>query len=208
MKFTEQREEFLAFMREVEHEPEHVLHVARLAMQLFDGLVDMHEMGETDRLLLEGAACLHDIGWTTAERGKDHHKESARLIRKRKWQHFNVTGVNLIAIIARYHRKSVPKLEHDDFVALPAPDQFRVQKLAALLRIADAFDRSHQQFVSSLACRVLVDRVMIELTATAPLLRELATAGKKADLARAVYAREFLFHLRVNSGDAMPFAKS
>jgi exopolyphosphatase/guanosine-5'-triphosphate,3'-diphosphate pyrophosphatase len=208
MKSADQREEFLAFLRELEPEPAHVLHVARLAMQLFDGLAALHELGEPGRILLEGAACLHDIGWSTGERGKDHHKESARLIRKRKWQHFDVSEVNLIAIVARYHRKSVPKLEHEDFAALPAPDQLRVQKLAALLRLADAFDRSHQQFVSSLSCRVLVDRVLIELTATTPLLRELAAAHRKADLARTVFAREFLFHLRVDSGGVMPFAKS
>jgi len=186
------REEFLAFMHTLEEEPHHVLHVAKLALQLFDELEDLHGLGDLDRLLLEAAATLHDVGWSVTTTGKGHHRESARLIREHAWQHLPADSVPLVAQIARYHRKSMPDLEHEEFAALAPSERMRVQQLAALLRIADGLDRSHQQHVTHLAVELWPGRIFIHLASTQPVSREIAAATRKADLARAVFQREII----------------
>ena len=108
MNTTAARAEFLATLRRLEPEPPHVLQVARLALRLFDELAALHQLGGEERVLLEAAACLHDIGWSVAPDGARHHKESARLIRAQRWEHFSAAHVECIALIARYHRKSPP----------------------------------------------------------------------------------------------------
>jgi exopolyphosphatase/pppGpp-phosphohydrolase len=190
------REEFLAVMQHWEEEPLHVIHVAHLAIQLFEGLVPLHCLGPQDAIVLEAAAHLHDIGWKTAESGKEHHKESARLIRKHPWQHFSAPDVRVMALVARYHRKALPCPEHEDFMQLEPAERARVEMLAAHLRIADALDRSHDQRVVRVTPQILADRIVMAVDATAPLERELAAGNKKADLARVVFRRDVIFHIQ------------
>ena len=187
------REEVLAFMHALEEEPHHVQHVAALAVHLFDELMDLHGLSNNDRLMLEAAACLHDIGWSVSSDGKGHHRESARLIREHGWQQFSPENVGIVAQVARYHRKSLPDLEHEDFAALAPTERLRVQQLAAFLRIADGLDRSHQQHVTHLSAEISPGRIVIHLSSTSPASREIAAATKKADLARAVFQREVVF---------------
>jgi len=189
------RNEFLEVMRQWEQEPAHVTHVARLAMQLFEGLAPLHGLGPEQALLLEAAAHLHDTGWTTADRGKEHHKESAKIIRQHTWQHLSPGEVQVVAQVARYHRKALPSMEHEDFAALEPADRALVEKLAAVLRIADALDRSHEARVTRVAAQILADRIVLKLDTTGPLERELAAGQKKADLVRAVFQREVVFEM-------------
>src|SRR5689334_18209396 len=120
-------------MREKESRPVHVQHVAMLALQLFDQLVELHGLGGRERLMLEAAGHLHDIGHGTILTGEGHHKESARLIREHPWKSFNPQEVEIIAQVARYHRKSIPELSHDEFRGLADWDRRVVLRLAALL---------------------------------------------------------------------------
>src|SRR5262249_29161295 len=128
--------------------------------------------------------------------GKGHHRESARLILDHGWKHFTPEAVALIAQTARYHRKSVPDLEHEEFAALSPGERLHVQQLAALLRIADGLDRSHQQHVRHVTAELLPGRILISLSSTKLVSREIAAATRKADLARAVFQREILFACR------------
>ncbi len=187
------RAEFLAVMRRLEPEPPHVLHVARLALRMFDELAVLHRLSDEERLLLEAAACLHDLGWSVAPDGAKHHKESARLIRAQRWENFSAAQVEMIALIARYHRKSPPKLEHEDFAALNAEDRSKVSRLAALLRVADGLDRRHLQRVNDLAVRISGGKVVVTLDSRDPVDMEIAAAQKKADLFGSVFERELEF---------------
>lgn len=182
-------------MDALEEEPHHVLHVAMLAVHLFDELEDLHGLGDADRLILEGAATLHDIGWSTSPSGKGHHRESARIIREHRWKHLGADATNLMAQVARYHRKSVPDLEHEDFAALAPAERLRVQFLAAHLRITDGLDRSHQQRITHLSAEITPGRIIIHLMAKRPVSRELASATRKSDLARSVFQRDVTFAL-------------
>jgi exopolyphosphatase/guanosine-5'-triphosphate,3'-diphosphate pyrophosphatase len=193
MNIPAAREEILALMHALEEEPHHVRHVASLAVHLFDELEDLHGLGDHDRFLLEAASYLHDIGWSVAKDGRGHHRESARLIREHGWKHCSLESTGLIAQVARYHRKSPPTLEHEEFAALAPAERRRVQKLAAFLRIADGLDRSHQQYISHLSAEIFPGRIVVHLIATHPASREVAAAMRKCDLAQNVFQREIIF---------------
>lgn len=201
MNIQSAREEVLALMQALEEEPHHVQHVAVLAVHLFDELEDLHGLSDHDRLILEAAAVLHDVGWSAAPSGKGHHRESARIIREHGWQNFSPDTVALIALVARYHRKSPPDLEHEDYAALAPAERLRVQQLAALLRIADGLDRSHQQRITHLSTEISPGRLVIHLTSDRPVSREIAAASKKADLARTVFQCEVVFALPLGMPD-------
>ena len=125
------------------HDARHARHVAHLATRLFDLLQGEHRCTPLHRLILEVAAWLHDIGVFINTRG--HHKHSMYIIEHTEFPGLNARIINLIALVARYHRKTVPLTTHPDYMALPHDDRLVVCKLAALLRVADALDRVHVQ---------------------------------------------------------------
>ena len=186
-------EEVMSLMQVMEPRPIHVTHVTRLALQLFDGLSSLHGLGERERLLLESAGYLHDIGHQFDYLGTGHHKESARLIREHPWKNFNAEEVSIIALVARYHRKAMPENEDPYFAELPPSQRWIVQRLAALLRLADSLDRTHEQLVSRVSIQILPNQLIFRLETTGPVLREVSTAQKTGDLARAVFQRDLVF---------------
>jgi exopolyphosphatase/guanosine-5'-triphosphate,3'-diphosphate pyrophosphatase len=126
--------------------------VARFAMQLFDDLGPVHGLGPRDRILLMAAALLHDIGDFVRYEG--HHKHSYYVI-----AHSDIMGLtpierDIVANVARYHRKSSPSLEHENFRALSREGRAKVKTMASMLRVADALDREHRRVVSSVRARV------------------------------------------------------
>lgn len=193
MTSTAAREEFLALMQTLEEDVPHVQHVSQLALHVFDELMDLHGLGDQDRFLLEAAAHLHDIGHSAGVSSKGHHRESARLIREHGWQHFSAQSVEVIAQVARYHRKSPPDLEHEDFAKLAPRERQRVQHLAAMLRIADGLDRSHRQHITHFSVEIVPGRLVFHLSAMNSVPTEITSATKKSDLAQAVFQREITF---------------
>lgn len=185
--------EFVEVMERLEPEPQHTRHVAFLAVRLFDETQPLHRLGPAERVLLEGAARLHDVGWPISEGGAGHHKLSARLIRQQNWRHLGRDEVEVVALVARYHRKALPGPGHEEFDRLPRPRQQVVRNLAALLRLADALDRSHLQRVRDLKVRATDRHLEISLLADEVPGREIAGAERKGDLARDVFDRALSF---------------
>jgi exopolyphosphatase/pppGpp-phosphohydrolase len=183
--------EVSSLMSAMEREPAHARQVARLALRLYDDLMDLHGGGATERFLLESAALLHDIGWSVSPDGTAHHKHSARLIQERVWTGLPGREVAMLAQIARYHRKSLPQTEHGAFMALSETDRRWVEKLAGLLRVADGLDRTHRQKVADLSAETGSNEVMVTVRGGV-LEGELAAAQKKSDLAVRVYGREWI----------------
>ena len=171
-------------MAQFETEPVHVLHVRDLALALFDGLGSAHGLSSDDRAFLDVSACLHDIGWfVTQPDGKGHHRETARLIREHAWPGVRRESVEFIALVARYHRKSIPSEKtHDDFAALPGKDRVRVRWLAGLLRVADGLDRRHLQAVETVGVTQVGRVIRITVSGMDALTTEVTGALKKADL--------------------------
>jgi len=163
----------------------HALQVSRLAASLFDQLRKLHRLEEGDRRLLVAAALLHDIGAFISY--KKHHKHSYYLISESDLPSFTPGEIRLIANIARYHRKGEPSPEHDNYAALPSADRSRVDRLAALLRLADALDREHQQRVTDLRAEVRDGTVLLQLSGTGDLLLERWSLRRKAGMFERVY---------------------
>jgi len=126
----------------------HTEQVARLSLALFDGLVDAHQLGGEQRELLEYGALLHDIGYHISRR--KHHKHSRYLIENADLHGFQPEEIDVIANIARYHRKAFPKRKHTPFMNLSEVNRAVVRRTAALVRLAEALDRSYFQNVKSL----------------------------------------------------------
>jgi exopolyphosphatase/guanosine-5'-triphosphate,3'-diphosphate pyrophosphatase len=134
-------------------EPEHGDHTTALALQLFDCTAARHRLPATARELLEAAGLLHNVGLSISH--DSHHKHSYYVIRNSEWlTGFTQHEVELIAQVARYHRKSAPKSKHPEFALLGPGDQQLVATLAGLLRVAIGLDRTHARAVRSVRCEV------------------------------------------------------
>lgn len=115
--------------------------VAGLATQIFDGLSTEHGLGARERLLLEVASLLHDVGLFIGSRS--HHKHSQYIIAASEIFGLGVDEHDIVANVARYHRRAQPQKTHPSFMGLGRKYRATVNKLAAILRIADALDREH-----------------------------------------------------------------
>jgi exopolyphosphatase / guanosine-5'-triphosphate,3'-diphosphate pyrophosphatase len=146
--------------RSVEHlaatmddDPAHSAEVARLALELFDLTHQWHGASSQDRELLEAAALLTNVGLFVSHDG--YHKHSYYIIRHTEHlAGFTDNEIELIAQVARYHRKSPPKPSHPTFAALNDDDQNTVRVLAAILRVAIGLDRTHNAVVATLGVRL------------------------------------------------------
>lgn len=119
----------------------HALHVASLAIRLFDQTKALHGFGQKEREWLEYAAILHDVGYLIHPR--QHHKHTYYLIKNSDISGLTAEEIEVIAHVARYHRRALPSKKHDTFETLLPGHKRTVRRLAALLRIADALDRTH-----------------------------------------------------------------
>ncbi len=168
----------------------HARHVADLASSLFDQLAEVHRMGAEERTLLRLAALLHDIGDFVGFEA--HHKHSYYLIQHADLMGLSPSNKEVVANVARYHRKALPDLSHPGYRKLDRRERTVVRKLAALLRVADAFDREHQGKVLEVAVRLTPGRIALRAVANpkaaeASLSLERWTALRKADLMEDVF---------------------
>ncbi len=163
----------------------HVQQVTRLAVQLFDQTAALHDLPDSARPVLQAGALGHDIGYQRSH--KRHHKESFRLLRQRLRPLVGDELATMIACVARYHRKALPKPRHVGFRDLAAPARLTVERLAALLRIADGLDRSHLQRVRQMHSRITP--VRWQLIAIGAGETELWGAERKAELAERAFGR-------------------
>ena len=123
----------------------HATQVTALALSLYDALAHEHGLGRRERILLEVAGLLHDVGSYIKTSG--HHKHSEYLILNSEIFGLTRSELTIVANVARYHRKQPPSNAHVNYIALPREDRIVVLKLAAILRVADALDRGHDQRV-------------------------------------------------------------
>jgi exopolyphosphatase/guanosine-5'-triphosphate,3'-diphosphate pyrophosphatase len=164
----------------------HALTVSKFAVQLFDRTRELHHLGLEHRLLLEVAAMLHDIGGYVG--AADHHKHSQYLLLATPIVGLKRDQVAIIGNIARYHRKSLPKPQHELYKVLPSRDKVIVSKLAALLRLADAMDNEHGSKVSDFEVEYRKPKFTIRLHGEGDLLLEKWALNKKSDMFEEVFS--------------------
>ena len=126
----------------------HCEQVLNLGVIIFNYLKDKFELTDKDKEFLEAASLLHDIGHRISH--SQHHRHSYYLIRNSEMLGFNENDIEIISNIARYHRKSHPKLKHEGYNKLNKDDKDKVKKLAGILRIADGLDRGHKSLVKNI----------------------------------------------------------
>lgn len=170
---------------------EHSLHVAELSLMLFDGLRSLHRLDDRKRDLLEYAGLLHDIGWKDGQR--NHHKTSLQMIMSEESLPFDKRERSIVANVARYHRGVLPNGDHKAYMDLKAGDRRVVDRLAAIIRVADALDVSHASVVRSAACQVRKGKVIVLLGTTGYPDRELEKAHEKKDLFEKTFKRTLEF---------------
>ncbi len=175
-------QESLALRARHDEEPSHSDQVALLALLLYDQLQGWHNFPSRTRELMHSAALLHDIGWSQTPDGKGHHKESARLIRAHAWKNLLPDEVELVAQVARYHRKAPPQPDHEEFQALKASAQKSVMILGGVLRLADALDRTHTAKISGLDVQVAKDAITVRVKPNGIWNAERATFEVKSDM--------------------------
>jgi exopolyphosphatase/guanosine-5'-triphosphate,3'-diphosphate pyrophosphatase len=161
----------------------HGQHVQTLSLQLFDAIGDRLGLSSGDRELLADAALLHDIGYHINYH--KHEKHSYHLI-----LHAELLGMSpeeqvIVANVARYHRGGEPKKKHPNYGSLDKTLRRRIKRLAAILRVADGFDRGHAGAVARIRVRWLGRAMRITATpatAGASVRLELWGAARKAGL--------------------------
>ena len=136
---------------------EHSQRVAEFALSLFDQTQgQIHHWGADERQLLWAAAILHNCGHYISHSA--HHKHSYYLIRNGELLGYNETEIEIIANIARYHRKSPPKKKHDSYRNLLHREQKQmVNQLSAILRLAVALDRRQIGAISHIQCEYFLN---------------------------------------------------
>ncbi len=156
--------------------------VADFAVQLFDDLARLHGLEPRDRVLLLAAGLLHDVGDFVRYEG--HHKHSFYII-----LHSDIMGLSpaereIVANVARYHRKSPPALDHENFRALSRESRAKVKMMAGLLRLADALDREHRQVVAKVSARVEPGVIVLDVEGTHSRALEEWTVRAKSGMLR------------------------
>jgi exopolyphosphatase/guanosine-5'-triphosphate,3'-diphosphate pyrophosphatase len=143
---------------------EHAQQVARLSLAIFDQTRSVHGLGDRERDWLEYGALLHDIGvHISYER---HHRHSYYLIKNGDLRGFDPDEIEVVALVARYHRRGTPKRSHEEYSRLAAPLRRTVRTLASILRVAESLDRSHTQTISSLDLRDRGEDALLQVQTT------------------------------------------
>ncbi|HST52528.1 MAG TPA: Ppx/GppA phosphatase family protein [Pyrinomonadaceae bacterium] len=167
------------------YEEAHALQVARLAEKIFDALAGEYELSRHQRTMLSAAALLHDAGYHIAH--EEHHKHALYLIKNSELTGFSEAERSVIANIARYHRGAPPRERHPDYAALGEHDRQTVCRLGAVLRVADALDRSHDSRVRDLRVERSGGAVSVKLVSEHVCDRETLAAEQRRDLFEQVF---------------------
>lgn len=171
-------------------DPRHGEHVGRLCTRFFAETADLHQLTTHDALLLQVAAILHEVGTYVSPRA--HHKHSEYIILNSEIFGLDRLDVTIVALVSRYHRHSGPSPTHPHYQALSTDDRIRVAKLAALIRVADALERTHDQRVSEILFRREGDKLHLRLPGLEDSAVERLAMQSKGDLFQQVFGLEIV----------------
>ncbi len=156
--------------RSLRFDEKHALTVAKVSLSVFDQTINLHHLGPLERCLLMTAAILHDVGYSISPAA--HHKHSYYIILARDFFFLGDEEKMLVALIARYHRKSSPKVSHPEFTRLPTRLRMVVMKLAAILRLAEALDYERRQIIEEIRLNQQGNEIKMQVITQAPLWGE------------------------------------
>jgi exopolyphosphatase/guanosine-5'-triphosphate,3'-diphosphate pyrophosphatase len=166
--------------RKFEFNEAHAVHVAELSKTIFRSLHDEHALAGRHELILYIAALLHEIGHFVT--GSSHHKHSMYLIQNSELFGLSKQDLLLVALVARYHRRASPKATHPGFGTLDRDSRIAVAKMAAILRVAAALDRSYSQRIREIHCVRETAGFLIEVPNVSDLSLEQMALKQKGPL--------------------------
>jgi len=173
------------FGNKYHYDSEHAENVAEKSKTIFENTQFLYGLSESDALLLQISAYLHDIGIYVNTR--NHHKHSQYLIKNSHIPGVTSCEKNLVALISRYHRRGIPKSTHAEYIALNTHDKVRVNSLAAILRIADALDFIHNFEILKIKFDHKKKVMEIVVDGIVDIVLENWAVKKKADLFKEVF---------------------
>lgn len=166
-------------------EERHAKHVAWLSGQLYEALESQHGLAPRYRILLHVASLLHETGLFISDRS--HHKHSLYIIQNSDLFGLGSRDVAVVALVARYHRRAKPSPQHPVYADLDRENRIVVSKLASILRVADALERSHTQRIQQVACSVEEGSFVITVPNVDDLTLEQFAMNSKANLFEEVF---------------------
>lgn len=187
------RGSILEFARSCHYDEPHSRHVAKVALSIFDNLAKEFTLKKNDRKLLEAAALLHDVGYFISY--NSHHKHSHHLIRHAELFGFSPREREMMALIARYHRKSLPKKKHPEYDRLELKDQQTVSRLGGILRLADGLDRRRSGLVEVVALKRVGPSFHFKLLGTEDISVEIFGGNAKKDLFEKAFGGAVTFEM-------------
>ena len=158
---------------------------------MFDELQAEHGLSRRDRLLLEVAALLHDVGLFVGPRA--HHKHAQYILQASEIFGLSADDRDVIGNVARYHRRGLPQKSHVPYMALDRQDRVRVNKLAAIVRVANALDAEHQDKVRDLRIVQEEGQWVMLLDGVGDLTMERLAASSRSDLFTDVFGSKLVF---------------
>ena len=173
-------------LKSLSSEKKHPKHVCKLAMQLFPEFAKTYNLSEHEQTLLYIGALLHDIG--SDKSSKNHNKQSAQIILDSDLPLDNQSKT-IVSLIARYHRKSLPKSKHKLYSSLPEDEITKLNALISILRIADALDASHSNIVSKISCKIDSETVSLRIKAKQDFKEEKSALYKKSDCVKILLSK-------------------
>jgi exopolyphosphatase/guanosine-5'-triphosphate,3'-diphosphate pyrophosphatase len=159
--------------------------VTELALHLFDRLKQIHHLGKRERLLLQIAATVDDVGNYISQQG--HYRHSAYILEANKIIGLSDEENQLIAEVSRYHSSESPEINEPHFQRLDPKVQMKVAKLAAILRLADALDDSREEKIQKISVSLRKDQLIIYAYATQNITLEKWSFKNKSSLFTEVY---------------------
>jgi exopolyphosphatase/guanosine-5'-triphosphate,3'-diphosphate pyrophosphatase len=157
----------------------HAAQVARLALALFDQTRAVHGLTDREREWLEFASLMHDLGVHISY--PRHHRHSYYLIKNGDLRGFEPDEIEVMALVARYHRRGTPRKSHEEYAQLRPTLRRAVRILASILRLAESLDRSHAQVVSALDLQDRGKELQLELRTSGDAELELWAAQRHVE---------------------------
>ncbi len=163
----------------------HAMHVQNTSLILFDKLKTELGLHDETRRILSIAALLHDIGMFI--RNHDHHIHSFYILSHSEIFGLSKENMQMISHIARCHRSKRPNNTDMPFAALTRETRTTVLKLAAILRVADALDRSHAQHIKKFNIELTNENLILTVQGTQDITLEKTALLEKGDLFESLF---------------------
>lgn len=163
----------------------HEVNVEKYSLKIFDRMKKLHGLGDRERLYLQISAMLHDIGKFINV--KNHYENSYNIIRNSDIFGLTSMETEIVASITRYHSNIIPTMEHYSYNRLLPNQRVLIGKLAAILRIADALDRGHEQKFDDIDIKIKEKQLIISFTTYKDTVMEEWSFETKSEFFQDVY---------------------